>query len=118
MGRRSILIVCTGNICRSPTAEGVLRARAERRGLANRLKVESAGMGDWHVGDAPDARATKHAAKRGYDLSPLRASQVTRNVFDEFDYILAMDRGHLRALRAMAPKDSRARIALFLEPSA
>jgi protein-tyrosine phosphatase len=113
-----VLVVCTGNICRSPTAEGVLRARAEKRGLAERLRIESAGTGDWHVGDAPDSRAMKHAAKRGYDLSPLRASQVSRGAFAEFDFILAMDRGHLRVLRAMAPKDARAKIALFLEPSA
>lgn len=118
MAERSILIVCTGNICRSPTAEGVLRARAEKRGLAGRLEIASAGVGDWHVGDAPDARAMKHAAARGYDLSALRASQVSRTAFDEFDYVLAMDRTHLRALRSMASKEARAKIALFLEPSA
>ena len=114
----AILVVCTGNICRSPTGEGVLRAAAERRGLAGRLRVESAGTHDYHVGEGPDPRAIKHARRRGYDLSALRAWQVAKAHFHEFDYILAMDRGHLRALRAMAPANARARLGLFLEASA
>lgn len=113
-----ILIVCTGNICRSPTAEGVLRAAVERRGLADRVQVASAGTHDYHVGEAPDARSVKHARRRGYDLSALRASQVAREDFDRFDYILAMDRGHLRILRSIAPPNARAKLGLFLEPSA
>jgi protein-tyrosine phosphatase len=113
-----VLIVCTGNICRSPTAEGVLRAAIERRGLADRVLVASAGTHDYHVGEAPDARSVRHAKRRGYDLSALRASQVAREDFDRFDYILAMDRGHLRILRAIAPADARAKLGLFLEPSA
>jgi len=113
-----ILIVCTGNICRSPTAEGVLRAAVERRGLADRVEVASAGTHDYHLGEAPDPRSMKHAKRRGYDLSALRASQVTREDFDRFDYILAMDRGHLRILRSIAPPDARAKLDLFLEPSA
>lgn len=113
----SVLIVCTGNICRSPTAEGVLRHRAEQRGLGDRIRVRSAGTGDWHVGEGPDPRAVKHAQRRGYDLSTLRASQVTREEFYEYDFILAMDRSHLRALRNMAPHDARARVGLFLEAS-
>ena len=114
----SVLIVCTGNICRSPTAEGVFRAEVERRGLGDRIRVESAGTHDYHVGEAPDARSVRHAKRRGYDLSALRASQVTREDFERFDYILAMDRGHLRLLKSMAPADARARMGLFLDPSA
>ena len=113
-----VLIVCTGNICRSPTAEGVLRAAVERRGLSDRVFVASAGTHDYHVGEAPDPRSVKHAKRRGYDLSALRASQVAREDFDRFDYILAMDRGHLRILRSIAPADARAKLGLFLEPSA
>ena len=112
-----VLIVCTGNICRSPTAEGVMRELAKRRGLAERVKIESAGTHDYHVGEPPDERSQEHAAKRGYDLSAQRASQVTRADFEAFDYILAMDRGHLRMLRSMAPEDSRAKLGLFLEAS-
>ena len=114
----SILVVCTGNICRSPTGEGVLRDLVEKRGLADRVHVASAGTHDYHVGEAPDPRAIRHASKRGYDLSPLRASQVSERDFHEHDYILAMDRGHLRILRSIAPPDARARVGLFLDASA
>src|SRR5690348_12297863 len=114
----SVLVVCTGNICRSPTAEGVLRHLVGKRGISDRVKVESAGTHDYHVGEGPDPRSVRHAAKRGYDLSVLRASQVSPRDFHEHDYILAMDRGHLRILRAMAPADAKARLALFLEASA
>ncbi len=114
----SILVVCTGNICRSPTGEGVLRAAAERRGLGRRLRIVSAGTHDYHIGEAPDARSLKHAKRRGYDLSALRASQVRPADFHEHDYILAMDRGHLRILQSMAPEGAKARLGLFLEPSA
>ena len=113
----AVLVVCTGNICRSPTGEAVLRALVEKRGLADRIAVASAGTGDYHLGDAPDERAMKHARKRGYDLSALRASQVSRGDFDDFDYMLAMDRSHLRMLRAIAPADARAKLGLFLEAS-
>ncbi len=115
-GPFSILVVCTGNICRSPTAEGVLRAAAKRRGMA--VRVASAGTHDYHVGEAPDARAVKHAGKRGYDLSALRASQVEAADFARHDYILAMDRGHLRWLKSIAPAHARARVDLFLDASA
>ncbi len=105
-------MVCTGNICRSPTAEGVLVAKAAQRGL--RLRVDSAGTHDYHVGEAPDARAIKHAKRRGYDLSAQRARQVRASDFHQFDYILAMDRGHLRQLESAAPADAKARLCLFL----
>jgi protein-tyrosine phosphatase len=89
---------------------------AKRRGVP--VRVESAGTHDYHVGEAPDARAVRHAKRRGYDLSALRASQITRADFDRFDYILAMDRGHLRILHSIAPESARAKLGLFLEPSA
>lgn len=110
--RRSILFVCTGNICRSPTAEAVLRHLAKEKSLE--LRIESAGLGDWHVGAPPDERAQRHARTRGYDLSAQRARQVSARDFDEFDMILAMDRGHLQALRRMAPAHHHAKIRLFV----
>jgi protein-tyrosine phosphatase len=113
----SVLIVCTGNICRSPTAEGVMREQAKRRGLGDRVRVDSAGTHDYHVGDSPDPRTLSHASKRGYDLSAQRASQVKKEDFQAFDYILAMDRGHLRTLRDIAPAGSKAKLGLFLEAS-
>jgi protein-tyrosine phosphatase len=116
--RVSVLVVCTGNICRSPTGEGVLRELARARGLADRIEVASAGTHDYHVGDCPDARTLKHAKKRGYDLSAQRAMQVSREDFHRFDYILAMDRGHLRILKALAPAGAKARLGLFLDASA
>jgi len=114
----SVLVVCTGNICRSPTGEGVLRHLAQQRGLADKVKVASAGTHDYHVGQCPDPRTVKHARKRGYDLSAQRAQQLSADHFHEFDYILAMDRGHLRIARSMAPKDAKARLGMFLEASA
>jgi protein-tyrosine phosphatase len=106
-----VLFVCTGNICRSPTAEGVLRHLARKESIE--LRIESAGLGDWHVGQPPDERAQHHAKGRGYDLSAQRARQVRVRDFEDFDLILAMDRGHLRALERMAPPTRRARIRLF-----
>lgn len=107
-----ILFVCLGNICRSPTAEGVFRTRAAQAGL--KVEVDSAGTGAWHVGEAPDRRAQTEAAKRGYDLSAQRARQVTADDFHHFDHIIAMDRSNLRNLSAMAPANARANVRLFL----
>lgn len=114
----AVLIVCTGNICRSPTAEGVLKAKAAARGFAGWLRVDSAGTHDYHVGEAPDPRAVRHAAARGYDLSELRARQVAPADFRAFDHVLAMDRSHLAILRTIAPAAPRSRLGLFLEASA
>lgn len=112
MKARAVLFVCTGNICRSPTAEAVLRHQAEKAGID--LHIESAGIGRWHVGCAPDERAQRHAKGRGYDLSRLRARQVEPFDFERFDLILAMDRGHLRELQRMAPPQRRDRVRLLL----
>ena len=110
-----ILMVCTGNICRSPTAEGVLRAALERAGLEGRCEVDSAGTHDYHVGDPPDRRAVAHARRRGYDLSSLRARQVADADFEAFDLILAMDAGHLAQLAARCPEGQRHKLRMFLE---
>ncbi|WP_095588803.1 low molecular weight protein-tyrosine-phosphatase [Actibacterium ureilyticum] len=107
-----ILFVCLGNICRSPTAHGVFEAIAAAEGLD--VHVESAGTGGWHVGDPPDARATTEAAQRGYDLSHLRAQQVTGADFARFDLIVAMDHANVAALERMRPMDSETPVALFL----
>ena len=110
---RSILFVCSGNICRSPTAEAVFRVLCAQAGVE--LRIESAGLGDWHVGNPPDERTQRHARSRGYDLSAQRARQVSARDFEEFDLILAMDSGHLRSLRGMARPEHVAKIRLFAE---
>lgn len=107
-----LLMVCTGNICRSPTMEAVLRALAAERGFA--AAIDSAGTEGWHAGEPPDPRTIAAGRARGYRLEDLRARQVRREDFDRFDLILAADRGHLRRLQALAPPDSRARLGLFL----
>ncbi len=113
----SVLFVCTGNICRSPTAEGVFRHMARRRGVAERILIDSAGIIDFHAGEPPDPRAVEHAARRGYDLTDLRARQLTLADYHNFDRILAMDRTHLRELKGEAPKGTLGRIARFLDYS-
>jgi protein-tyrosine phosphatase len=113
--RESVLFVCLGNICRSPTAEAVFRERAARAGLGDRVLVDSAGTGGWHVGHPPDRRAIAHAARRGYDLAPLRARQVTREDFRRFGWILAMDEDNLRDLAAMRPDAFGGHLGLMLD---
>lgn len=98
-----IVFVCTGNICRSPTAEGVLRQMAAAQGLADRVEVASAGLEDWHAGAPPDARSQAHAQRRGYDLAAQRARHFTRRDFEFFDWVIAMDAGHHDRLRRMCP---------------
>lgn len=110
----SVLFVCLGNICRSPTAHGVFLDQAARAGLAGRVQIDSCGTAGYHVGEPPDARATAAAARRGYDLSPLRARQFDPGDFERFDYILAMDESNLAHLEARRPADYRGRLDLFL----
>lgn len=110
-----ILLVCTGNICRSPTAHGVLRRLLEEAGLQDRVVVDSAGTHDYHCGEAPDRRAQRHAAGRGYDLSGLRARQIRDADFREFDLILALDRGHLQHLESVCPSELRDKLRLFMD---
>jgi len=115
MRQRSILFVCLGNICRSPTAEAVFRAAAQRAGIASGLTIDSAGTGEWHVGAPPDWRAIAHAKQRGYDLTSLRARQVSREDFSRFDWILAMDRHNLAELKRLRPASYAGHLGLFLE---
>lgn len=109
-----VLMVCSGNICRSPTAEGVLRAKLQAAGLAGRIEVDSAGTHGFHAKDPPDPRAQALASRRGYDLSRLRARRVVGEDFVRFHRILAMDEGHLEWLQEAAPPDARARVGLLM----
>lgn len=108
-----ILMVCLGNICRSPTAEVVLRERLRASGLGDRVQVDSAGTGSWHVGSPPDARSQRHALRRGYDLSKLRARKVVDEDFSRFDLLLAMDRHNLADLECLRTAESVAELRLF-----
>jgi len=109
-----VLFVCLGNICRSPTAEGVFRHKLRAAGLDHRVQVDSAGTGDWHVGKAPDSRTRQAALRRGYDLSAQRARHVEAADFQRFDLILAMDQSNLRNLEALRPADGCADLDLYL----
>ncbi|WP_044875094.1 low molecular weight protein-tyrosine-phosphatase [Pseudomonas sp. LFM046] len=109
-----VLFVCLGNICRSPTAEGVFLHKLREAGLDALVQVDSAGTGDWHVGKAPDARTRVAAQRRGYDLSQLRARQVAVEDFGRFDLILAMDESNLANLRRLRPAGAAAELDLFL----
>lgn len=110
-----VLLVCMGNICRSPTAEGVLRHFVRINNLGDRVEVDSAGTHGYHVGEAPDSRTQRAAAARGYNLSQLRARKVARQDLDYFDMILAMDRTNLDNLQRMARPDQLPKIGLFME---
>ncbi|MFD1624805.1 low molecular weight protein-tyrosine-phosphatase [Azospirillum griseum] len=110
-----LLFVCTGNICRSPTAEGVFRHLVAQAGLDGRIGADSAGTHGYHIGEPPDPRTVKTAKARGVDLSGLRARKVALDDFYAFDHILAMDSGHLEQLRRLAPADATATLSLFLD---
>lgn len=112
MKNLALLFVCTGNICRSPTADGVMRAKVRQAGLS--IEVDSAGTLDYHVGDAPDPRAVAHARRRGYDLANLRARKFVDADFERFDLILAMDRSHLSILERRCPEHARHKLHLFM----
>ena len=109
-----VLFVCTGNICRSPTAAAVFADLVRRAGLEGDIEVESAGTHDYHVGQPPDERAQAHARLRGYDMSGLRARQLRRRDFAGSDLIVAMDRGHLALLERHCPEEQRVKLRLFV----
>ncbi|HYD26129.1 low molecular weight protein-tyrosine-phosphatase [Brevundimonas sp.] len=110
---KSVLFVCLGNICRSPLAEGAFRAEAARLGLE--VVVDSAGAGDWHAGEPPDARAQAVARRHGVDISGLRARQVRADDFRRFTHVIALDHGNLANLRKLAPADATAELSLLLD---
>jgi protein-tyrosine phosphatase len=114
-GATRVLMVCMGNICRSPTAEAVLRHKLRAAGLHRQVAVDSAGMIDHHRGEPPDPRAITHAARRGYDLSVLRARAVEPVDFERFHWMLAMDDDNLRWLRQNSPPGASPRLALLLD---
>ena len=113
--RQRVLMVCTGNICRSPAAEGVLRTKLLQAGLQGQVRVDSAGTQGYHTSEAPDARAVRSAAQRGYDIAKLRARPMRAEDFVEFDWLLAMDQGHLDWLRKRAPAGFAGQICLIMD---
>jgi protein-tyrosine phosphatase len=110
----NVLFVCTGNICRSPTAEGVFRSMVAAEGLAGRIAADSAGTHNYHVGEPPDSRSMEAALRRGIDMADLRARKVGSADFERFDLILAMDRSHHDILSRLCPKGREDRLALFM----
>jgi len=110
-----VLFVCLGNICRSPTAEGVFRATVERAGLREHIEIDSAGTHAYHVGEPPDARAQLAARRRGIDLSGLRGRRATRVDIERFDYVLAMDEENYQNLMAICPPGLEAKVQLFMK---
>ena len=111
----SVLFVCLGNICRSPTAEGAFRQQVQSHGLGEHILVDSAGTGSWHLGKAPDTRARSVAKAQGYSIDDLRARQVSAADFVKFDYILAMDNSNLAALDALKPESYAGHLGLFMD---
>lgn len=115
MRQVKVLFVCMGNICRSPTAEGVFKHFVAKADLAAHILSDSAGTHDYHIDEPPDLRSQRAAAKRGYDLAALRARQVSLRDFGEFDYVLAMDEANLRLLERLCPPSHAHKLKLFLE---
>ncbi len=115
MKKISVLFCCMGNICRSPTAEAVFRAKVREAGLEHSILIDSVGTHDYHIGDPPDQRTQRAAAQRGYDMSMLRGRQVEVADFTRFDYVLAMDNANMAILYRLCPKEQRDRLGLFLE---
>ena len=109
-----VLMVCLGNICRSPTAHGVLSKLVIDKSLGTSIVVDSAGTGDWHLGESPDARSKLAALTRGYDISKLTARQVASEDFSEFDYLLAMDEHNLSDLNKLCPEEYKHKLKLLL----
>ncbi|MDO8776164.1 MAG: low molecular weight protein-tyrosine-phosphatase [Burkholderiaceae bacterium] len=111
----SILFVCMGNICRSPTAHGVLQHKVNQHGLSNQVRVDSAGTHNYHPGSPPDKRSQAHALKRGYDLSDLRARQISDSDFEKHDLILAMDWDNLALVQAECPTEHQGKVRRLTE---
>ncbi len=101
--KKKVLFVCLGNICRSPTAEGIFRSLVKREGLSADFEIDSAGTSDWHEGEPADQRMQKHASKRGYNLTSLSRTVKPETDFEKFDFIVAMDRENLKELKRMTP---------------
>lgn len=114
---KKILFVCTGNICRSSTAEAMMRHKLNKMEQGNHYIVEFAGTHDFHIGSPSDHRAIKAASKRNIDMSDIRARQIKPSDFEEFDYLIAMDQGHRRILKNIAPQEYHHKISLFLDHS-
>jgi protein-tyrosine phosphatase len=110
-----VVFVCTGNICRSPTAHAVLRQRIDALGLQQRLSVDSAGLEAWHAGEAPDKRSIHHARQRGYELSDLRARPFRREEFEQADWVLVMDQGHLLQAARLCPPQHAHKLRLLTD---
>ncbi len=114
-----ILFVCKGNICRSPTAEGVFRHKLNQAGIRDgyleNIFIDSAGTGSWHVGEPPDRRSREMALKYGVSLEDLRARKITRQDFSDFDYILAMDMDNIHHMKAICPPNQQQKICLFMD---
>ena len=110
-----VLFVCLGNICRSPTAEGIFRHKVEAAGLTDRIETDSAGTSAWHAGEAPDGRAQEEAERRGVDISKQRSRAVANTDFEHFDYILAMDSENLRELKGRCPKAHQGKLHRCLD---
>jgi protein-tyrosine phosphatase len=115
MNSIAVCFVCLGNICRSPSAEIVLRDLVERAKLADRIVIDSVGTGCWHIGAPPDERAQRAAKKRGYDLSALRSRQIAADDFARFDLLIVMDDANAAALTAICPPEHRDKIRLLME---
>lgn len=111
----NVLFVCMGNICRSPTAEGVFREQVRAARMTDAIKTDSAGTHAYHIGNPPDPRSCEAALKRGIDISDLRARLLVADDFDRFDFVVAMDRHNLSIMEALRPAQARARVGLFLE---
>lgn len=115
MERVSVLFVCMGNICRSPTAHGVFRSLVDREGLGHLIRIDSAGTHAYHVGNPPDRRARETASGRGIDLSDLVARRVEVEDFEQFDYLLAMDQENFLALSEICPRPHLDKVQMFMD---
>ncbi len=111
----SVLFVCSGNICRSPTAQGIFESVLDKKGFLEAVKVDSAGLNKLHTGESPDKRAQRCAISHGYDISGQKTRSVKETDFADFDYILAMDKNHLTLLKRYCPEEHEHKMNLFLE---